>query len=91
MQQRARVKSHPPKVSKYQPIWDTLKAKKICRITADPVHHRTIIKMLKNKRDDDKGYQFELAEANRTHTIKIHIAGTVIEFRLLERITVYGL
>ena len=81
--------THPP--SKYLPIWHQLKAEKVCRVNAPTVYHKTIIKMLKNKRDDDLGYRLELAERGKTHEIKTVIVGTVITFTLTERITLHGL
>lgn len=81
--------SLPP--SKYLPIWNQLKSKKTCRITAPTVYHKTIIKMLKNKRDDDLGYRYQLAENGKTHRIGINVKGTVITFTLIESVTVNGL
>jgi len=81
-------------VSKYLPIWDKLKRDKRCRITAPIAFHRTIIKMVKNKRDDDTAYKYELAEKHMTHTIRIQkdpTVKTVIIFLLEERITINGL
>ena len=81
--------SQPP--SKYLPIWKRLKADKVCRVTAPIEFHRTIIKMVKNKRDDDIAYRFELAERGLTHEIKTVVVGTVITFRLREIVTLNGL
>ena len=86
--------SEMTQVSKYLPIWEKLKRDKRCRITAPIAHHKTIIKMVKNKRDDDTAYRFELAEKNMTHTIKVSsdkVVKTVIVFTLIERITINGL
>lgn len=77
--------------SKYLPIWTRLKAEKVCRITAPVQFHRTIVKMVKNKRDDDIAYRYMLAENNKTHEIKIAIKNTVIVFTLRELITLQGL
>jgi len=81
--------AYPP--SKYLPIWNQLKAKKICKITAPIIYHKTIIKMVKNKRDDDLAYRFELAELGLTHEIKTVVDGTVITFILKKRATLNGL
>lgn len=77
--------------SKYLPIWNRLKAEKVCRITAPVQFHKTIIKMVKNKRDDDIAYRFELSESGKTHEIKTVVKGTVITFTLRELITLQGL
>lgn len=81
----------PLPVSKYAPIWKQLKASKKCRITAPSQYHRTIIKMVKNKRDDDIAYRFELAERGLTHVIKTKIIGTIITFTLTEKSTLEAL
>lgn len=81
----------PLPVSKYLPIWSQLKSSKKCRITAPIQYHRTIIKMVKNKRDDDIAYRFELAERGLTHVIKSKITGTVIAFSLTEKSTLEAL
>jgi len=77
--------------SKYAPIWKKLKATRNCRITAPIIYHKTIIKMVKNKRDDDIAYRFELAERGLTHVIKTRITGTVITFTLTEKSTLEAL
>ena len=81
----------PLPASKYIPIWNQLKAKKTCRITAPIQYHKTIVKMVKNKRDDDVGYRFELAERGLTHVIKTKVIGTVITFSLTEKSTLEAL
>lgn len=82
---------HIIKPSKYLPIWNRLKSEKICMITADIRYHKTIIKMVKNKRDDDLAYRFELSERGLTHEIKTTVSGTVITFTLREIVTIAGL
>jgi hypothetical protein len=47
--------------------------------------------MVKNRRDDDTGYRFELAERGLTHEIKTAVKGTVITFTLKEIVTLAGL
>lgn len=47
--------------------------------------------MVKNKRDDDLGYRYELALKDMTHEIKIKVSGTVITFTLREILTINGL
>jgi len=79
----------PP--SKYLPIWNQLKSTKTCRITAPIQYHRTIIKMVLNKRDDDLAYRYMLAEVGKTHKITTKTNGTVIEFTLREIVTIRGL
>lgn len=77
--------------SKYLPIWNQLKTTGGCRITAEIKYHATIIKMVKNKRDDDIGYRYGLAESGKTHRILVAVTGSVITFRLKEYITVNGI
>lgn len=81
----------PLPASKYLPIWRELKAKKTCRITAPIRYHRTIIKMVKNKRDDDIEFRFELSERGLTHVIKTKVVGTVITFTLTQKSTLGAL
>lgn len=47
--------------------------------------------MVKNKRDDDIGYRYELSERGLTHTIKTRIKDTVITFTLRETATLGSL
>ena len=47
--------------------------------------------MVKNKRDDDFGYKFELSERGLTHVIKTRIVGTVVTFTLKEQSTLEAL
>ena len=77
--------------SKYLPIWNSLKSKGVCRITAPIKYHKTIIRMVRGKRDDDIAYRMNLAEKNMVHRITTTINGTVIIFRLTEYATIYGL
>jgi hypothetical protein len=77
--------------SKYLPIWNQLKQTKVCRVTAPLEYHRTIIKMVKNKRDDDLAYRYMLAEKHLTHELKTVVLGTVITFTLKEILTIGGL
>jgi hypothetical protein len=77
--------------SKYLPIWNQLKQTKVCRITAPIQYHKTIVKMVKNKRDDDIAYRFMLAERHMTHELKTTVSGTVITFTLREILTIGGL
>ena len=81
----------PLPASKYSPIWNKLKRENSCRITAPVIYHKTIIKMVKNKRDDDIAYRFELAERGLTHVIKTKIIGTVITFTLKQKSTLEAL
>lgn len=81
----------PQLPSKYLPIWTKLKTEKVCRVTAPIEFHKTIIKMVKNKRDDDLAYRFLLSEKGLTHEIKTEVKGTVIVFTLREIVTLQGL
>ena len=74
-----------PRISKYQPIWDSLKEKKQCTIVAHPASHRTIIKMVKNKRDDDVSYRYLQLEKGIREEIKTVISGNTIHFTLITR------
>ena len=47
--------------------------------------------MVKNKRDDDIAYRFELSEKGLTHVIKTKIVGTVITFSLSVKSTLEAL
>lgn len=47
--------------------------------------------MVKNKRDDDLGYRFQLSERGLTHVIKTKVIGTVITFSLTEKSTLEAL
>ena len=65
-------KEPPPKISKYAPVWRQLRDTKLARVTALPIHHATIIKMIKNRRDKDKAYrylQMDAASSPDTYTI----------------------
>jgi hypothetical protein len=72
----------PPKVSKYLPVWNKLKTEKLCRITAPVIYHKTIIKMIKNRRDKDLIYRFQQSELGVHEQIKVEVNETVIIFRL---------
>ena len=81
----------PPKVSRYLPVWNKLKAEKICKITAPIIYHKTIIKMIKNRRDKDLAYRFQQAELRVQEQIKVSVVGTVITFRLVRKLTLQDL
>lgn len=75
----------PPKISRYLPVWNRLKVNKTVEVTADPKYHRTIIKMIKNRRDKDTGYRYECVEAGIREQIKVTVSKdrpTVIVFKL---------
>ena len=72
----------PPTVSKYLPVWNKLKTEKLCKITAPVIYHRTIIKMIKNRRDKDFAYRFQQSELGVYEQIKVEVNGTVITFKL---------
>lgn len=72
----------PPKVSRYLPVWNKLKTEKICKLTAPVIYHRTIIKMIKNRRDKDLAYRFQQSELGIDEQIKVTVDGTVITFKL---------
>jgi len=82
---------YQPQTSKYLPIWNALKNDKQCRITAPPIYHKTIIKMVKNRRDKDTAFLFDLSEQNLTHKIKYKVSGSVIHFKLIIEATLRGL
>jgi len=77
--------------SRYLPIWKELKAKGKCRITAPPTAHRRIIKAVKKRRDKDTEFLYELAESNKSHRLRIEIAGSIITFTLNTFLTLRGL
>ena len=85
------MSEYTPPVSKYLPIWNKLKQEKEVRITAPPIYHRTIIKMVKNRRDKDAVFLFDLSERNLTHRIKYKVNGSVIHFKLYINLTLQGL
>lgn len=77
--------------SRYLPIWLELKAKGNCRITAPQQFHTRIIKAVKKRRDKDTLFLYTLAETHKKHTIKYKIEGSVIHFRLIIELSLYGL
>jgi hypothetical protein len=81
----------PPKVSRYLPIWNKLKTDKVCKITAPIIYHKTIIKMIKNRRDKDLAYRFTQSELRIHEQIKVSVIGTVITFKLVRRLTLQDL
>ena len=83
--------SESQQTSRYLPIWKAMKEHGECRITAPPNYHRRIIKMVKNRRDKDTAFLYQLAETNRTHRIKTKINGTVIHFYLHIYLSIGGL
>ena len=79
-------KATPPKQSRYLPIWNKLKTEKLCRITAPAIYHKTIVKMIKNRRDKDLGYKLECAEKRTHEQIQWSVEGTVITFKLIRKL-----
>lgn len=82
---------YTPPISKYQPVWDSLKSTGECKLTAPPVFHKTIIKGIKHRRDKDTAFLYTLAEQHKEHTIKYKITGSVIHFRLIIKLSIRGL
>jgi len=78
----------PPKISRYLPLWNRLKTHKVCAITAHPKFHKTIIKMVKNRRDKDFGYRFMQGELGIREQIKATVDGSIVTFKLKR---MYGL
>jgi len=77
--------------SRYLPIWISLKETGVCRITAPPQFHKRIVKAVKKRRDKDLAFLYQLQEANRKHTIKYKIDGSVIQFKLHIELSLRGL
>lgn len=69
--------------SRYLPVWNRLKEKKEVAITAPPQFHLRLVKAIKNRRDKDTAFLYQLSESGYRHRIKFKIEGTVIHFKLL--------
>jgi hypothetical protein len=71
--------------SRYQPIWDALKAQGQCRIVAPLPLHRRIIKAVIKRKDEDLGYKLELSEKYKKAKLAYKIEGNTITFTLHTR------
>ncbi len=69
-------------VSKYQPIWNQLKAEGICRIVASPLLHRRIKKAVIKRKDEDLGFKLTLAETGKYAKLNVTIEGNTVIFSL---------
>ena len=77
----------PPKTSRYLPIWNKLKTQKECKIVAEAKFHKTIIKMIKNRRDKDLEYRYLCAEQKIKESIKVSVSGNTITFKLIKTLS----
>ena len=68
--------------SRYQPIWDQLKAEGKCCIVAHPVLHRRIKKAVIKRKNEDLGYKLLLSESCKYAKLSIKSNGNSITFSL---------
>lgn len=80
-------KPTPPKTSRYLPIWNKLKVEKECKVVAETRFHRTIIKMIKNRRDKDLEYRYLCSEHGVKESIKVSVSGNTITFKLIRTLS----
>jgi len=83
--------ANPTIPSKYLPAWNTLKKDGLCRLVAPKEHHKTIIKAIRNARDDDLGFRLQLEESNKKHIIKATRQESMITFKLILLLKPIGL
>ncbi len=69
--------------SKYQPIWDQLKAEGESRIVAPLPFHARIKKAVIKRKDKDLGFKLELSEQCKYVKLDISTQGNTIRFKLL--------
>lgn len=74
-----------PKVKKkrlYQPIWESVRDKGFCNITAPQAVHRRIIKAVIKEKDKDAAFHVEAAEKWSWTRLDYKIEGSMIKFIL---------
>jgi hypothetical protein len=70
---------------KYAQVWEQIKQKGICAISAHKAYHRRIKKALRKEKDQDLLYKMNCLEANPpiVARVKTKTSGSVITFRLI--------
>lgn len=68
--------------SRYQPIWDKLKAELSATIVAPPHLHKRIIKAVIRRKDIDLAYKFICSNSHKRAKLIYEIKGNAITFSL---------
>ena len=73
-------------ISRYQVIWDTLKAKGYIKLSVIPELQPRLVKAIKKRRDVDLAFQHMLVEDCKKARLRFKKTGTVIEVFLITSI-----
>lgn len=74
------MQTYPP--SRYQPIWDQLKAEGKCCIVAHTCLHKRIKKAVIKRKDEDLAFKLLLSEQYKYARLSVSISGNSISFKL---------
>ena len=70
----------------YEPIWNILKLKGVCEITAPKPYHRRIIKAVIKEKYKDLAYKLELSDVHKRATLEYTCDNSIIKFKLVKSI-----
>ena len=71
-------------MSKYSPIWDTLKKTSECKITSPIALHKRVIKGVIRTKDSDTTFKFECSLKATKYRLHYTTKGNIIHFKLLK-------
>lgn len=69
-------------MSRYTPIWEELKVKRVIALAVPPQLHRRVIKAVIRTKDEDVAFKFQAAEEHRKYTLEYKIEQAKITFTL---------
>lgn len=72
----------PPPARKYEPIWEQLKKKHKCTITAPIKMHKRIMTAVVKEKYQDIGFKYELQELGKVARISKSAKGSMLTFTL---------
>ena len=74
--------SAPAPKSRYEVIWDTLKEKKVVRVSVPVEHHRRLKQAVIKRKNKDLGFRYILKESNQLSKLHFKSEGNVLHIAL---------
>ena len=68
--------------SRYETIWDTLKEKKVIRISVPAEHHRRLKLAIIKRKNKDLGFKYLLKESNQRSQLHFKSDGNILHVAL---------
>lgn len=78
-------------MSRYSPIWEALKANKICHTAVPPKLHKRVIKAVIRTKDEDTIFKLESSLAHKKYTLEYKVTASMITFKLKETLKITAL